>query len=70
MAPTVAMKVFAVVMTSSPGPTPSAFSDNFIASVPELTPSANSDPINEANRASNSFTGCPSVRSPDGKKTP
>ena len=37
---TVATHVFAAVITSSPGPTPSARSASSIASVPELTPTA------------------------------
>ena len=40
IAPTVAIKVFAVVITSSPGTTPFALKASFIASVPELTPIA------------------------------
>ena len=37
---TVATHVLAAVITSSPGPTPSARSASAIASVPELTPTA------------------------------
>ena len=66
MAPTVAMKVLAVVMTSSPGPTPSAFRPSLMASVPELTPIAWRVPIIAANFCSNSRTGLPSVKSPVG----
>jgi len=40
IAPTVAMKVLAAVMTSSPCPTPTALSGSFSASVPEPTPMA------------------------------
>ena len=47
IAPTVATKVLAAVITSSPLPI-FAFKDNFIASVPELTPIANLVPINFA----------------------
>ena len=40
MASAVAKKVFDVVMTSSPGPIPSAMNTNQSASVPEFTPTA------------------------------
>ena len=45
---TVATKVFAAVITSSPGFKLTAFKDNFNASVPELTPIAYFAPINLA----------------------
>ncbi len=60
------MKVLAVVITSSPGPTPSAFSPSLIASVPEFTPIEWRVPIMAANFSSNSRTGLPSVKSPVG----
>ena len=64
IAPTVATKVFAAVITSSPKPIPLAFNASLIASVPELTPIACFDPINCANFCSNSVKGFPSVKSP------
>ena len=66
MAPTVAMKVFAVVITSSPGPTPTALSESLSASVPEFTPMAWRVPIIPAKFCSNSRTGLPRVKSPVG----
>ncbi len=44
MASDVAMKLFATVMTSSPGPTPSAFRAMNSASVPFATPTHRSTP--------------------------
>ena len=64
IAPTVATKVLAAVITSSPLPIFKAFKDNFIASVPELTPIANLVPINFAKFFSNCCRGFPSVKSP------
>ena len=64
IAPTVATKVFAAVITSSPLPTPRAFRDNLIASVPEFTPTANLLPINLENLFSNFKRGFPKVKSP------
>ena len=46
--PAVAKKVKLGQSTSSPGPMPSAISARRIASVPELTPSANRAPVNSA----------------------
>ena len=40
IAPTVATKVFAAVITSSPFLIPRVFKESLIASVPELTPTA------------------------------
>ena len=45
IAPTVATKVLAAVITSSPLETPFAFKESLIASVPELTPMAYFVPI-------------------------
>src|SRR5262245_11593961 len=64
IAPTVAMNVLAAVMTSSPGPTPRAFNARRRPSVPDPTPNANCTPTAFANRASNSPTALPSVKSP------
>ena len=64
IAPTVATKVFAVVITSSPAFIPRTFKLSFIASVPELTPTANFVPISFANLFSNSINGLPKVKSP------
>ena len=49
IAPTVATKVFAAVITSSPGLIPIVFKLSFIASVPEFTPTAYFVPIKFAN---------------------
>ena len=43
---------------------PKHFNDNFIASVPEFTPTAYLVPINLANDLSNFCKGFPSVKSP------
>ena len=64
IAPTVATKVLAAVITSSPCPTPSAFSDNLMASVPLLTPTAYFVPINSAKDFSNFLSSSPNVKSP------
>jgi hypothetical protein len=64
IAPTVATKVLEVVITSSPCPTPSARSDNLIASVPLFTPTANLVPINSAKDFSNFSNSLPKVKSP------
>ena len=64
IAPTVATKVFAAVMTSSPTPTPSARSAIFIASVPLFTPIACLVPIKDEKLSSNSYNGLPRVKSP------
>ena len=53
IAPTVATKVFAAVITSSPGLIPITFKLSFIASVPEFTPTAYLEPIKLANFFSN-----------------
>ena len=45
IAPTVATKVFAAVITSSPSLIPITLRDNFNASVPEFTPTAYLVPI-------------------------
>ena len=55
IAPTVATKVFAAVITSSPGKIPIDFRDNLSASVPELTPTAYLVPISFAKFFSNFF---------------
>jgi hypothetical protein len=60
------MKVLAAVITSSPQVTSQARRPSFSASVPEPTPIACSTPIREAKRLSNSATGLPSVKSPEG----
>ena len=65
IAPTVATKVFAAVMTSSPFLIPKVFKLNFIASVPEFTPTAYFVPMSFANFFSNSKKGFPRVKSPD-----
>ena len=64
IAPAVATKVLAAVITSSPGPTFKTFKESFIASVPELTPTANLVPIKFANLFSNDFNSFPNVKSP------
>ena len=64
IAPTVATKVLAAVITSSPCPTPNARKDNLIASVPELTPIANLVPIKFAKLFSNLSNSFPRVKSP------
>ena len=64
MAPIVATKVLAAVITSSPRLTPSAFKDIFIASVPEFTPNAYLEPIIFENFFSNISNSFPNVKSP------
>jgi hypothetical protein len=64
IAPIVATKVLAAVITSSPCFTPKTFKLNFIASVPELTPIAYLDPINFAKFFSKVCNGFPKVKSP------
>ncbi len=57
----VAMKVLTGTNTSSPGPTSAASSASLTASVPELTPTAWSQPQKAAKAASNSLSSGPSV---------
>ena len=64
IAPTVATKVFAAVIISSPCLIPSVFRLSLIASVPEFTPTAYLVPINLENFFSNSCNGFPKVKSP------
>ena len=64
---TVEQKVIGVVMTSSPGPTPSAASPTNMASVAELTASAAGAPMNAANSCSNRLTFGPVVIQSDRK---
>ena len=64
IAPTVATKVFAAVITSSPGFIPITFQLSFIASVPEFTPTAYYVPISFANFFSNFVSSLPRVKSP------
>ena len=64
IAPTVATKVLAVVITSSFAFMLRHLRDNLIASVPELTPTAYLDPIKLAKFFSNSLSGLPKVKSP------
>ena len=64
MAPTVATKVFAAVITSSPGLIPNALREILIASVPLPTPTAYFVSNNSAKDFSNSRNGCPRVKSP------
>ena len=64
IAPTVATKVLAAVITSSPFLIFKAFKDNLIASVPEFTPTAYLEPINFANFVSKIFSSLPKVKSP------
>src|SRR5579864_2637302 len=65
IAPTVAINVFGVVITSSPGPTPSRRRGKLRASVPVPTPTACGMPLSSAKRRSNCSTAAPSVNSPD-----
>ena len=69
IAPTVATKVLAAVITSSPGLIFKTFKLNFIASVPEFTPTAYFVPISFANFFSNSCNGLPKVKSPVSTKS-
>ena len=62
--PTVATKVLAAVITSSPCLTPTALSEILIASVPELTPTAYFVHINYANLFSKIVNSLPKVKSP------
>ena len=64
IAPTVATNVLAAVITSSPGFISRTFKLNFIASVPELTPTAYFVPIKLANFFSNIVNSFPKVKSP------
>ncbi|MPN47156.1 hypothetical protein SDC9_194756 [bioreactor metagenome] len=57
-----AKKVYGVVITSSPGPTPNAFSISIIASVPLATPNACLTPVNSAASFSNPFTLGPMIK--------
>src|SRR5688500_8808311 len=61
IAPAEAMNEFGAVMTSSPGPMPSALKIRISASVPEFTPIAWRAPQSAAKRFSNSSTAGPSV---------
>jgi len=60
----VATNVLEAVIISSPGFIPIDLRDNFIASVPELTPTAYFDPISLANFLSNISSSLPYVKSP------
>src|SRR5688572_1129565 len=61
----VAGHVIGVVITSSPGPTPSASSDRCIAAVPEVTARACFAPTYSANRRSSSAAFGPVVSQPE-----
>ncbi len=61
MAPAVATKLLGTVITSSPGPTPSALRAKKSASVPEFRPTAWAVPQARAKRASNAATWGPST---------
>ena len=63
--PADAKKLNGLVMTSSPGPTPSAISATKSASVPEETPSACRTPIRSANAFSNWVLTAPRMNRPD-----
>ena len=65
IAPTVATKVFAAVMTSSPFLIPKVFKLNLIASVPEFTPTAYFVPISFANFFQILKEAYQEVKSPD-----
>ena len=64
IAPTVAMKVLGVVITSSPGPIPRAFMETYNASVPLPTPTAYFVPHFLATYFSNSATSGPRIKRP------
>ena len=61
---TVALKVCATVMTSSPGPSPRPSNRHISATVPLLTAIACFDPMNAANRSSSSATRRPPASIP------
>src|SRR6266508_2744742 len=63
-ASTEAVKVWATVTTSSPGPTPSAASARWTAAVPEATPTARLVPQNPAKAASKAATSGPMMKRP------
>ncbi|MNI60728.1 hypothetical protein D3C73_1159600 [compost metagenome] len=69
IAPTVATNVFAQVMTSSPGPIPSARSARIKASVPELREIALAPLQRSDIHASNFATSSPSTKSPVARST-
>src|SRR5579864_6398829 len=60
--PAVAKKEYAVVITSSPGPTPAAIKAARRASVPEETPTANFEPQNFAISSSRAWTSGPRMK--------
>ena len=60
--PAVAINVWAVVMTSSPGPTPTASSARCNAAVPEPTPTAPFAPTLAANACSKPATSLPRMK--------
>ena len=62
IASAVAMNVWAVVITSSPGPMPSARRESSSAAVPELTPTAPAAPTCWAQAASNARTSSPRMK--------
>ena len=62
---TVAQNVSGVVITSSPGPMPSAASATCIAALPEFTPSACCAPVYSRNAFSNAAVRGPVVVQPD-----
>src|SRR5205809_727456 len=62
MVATVAMNVFAAVMTSSPDPTPSASSVSASAAVPDDTPTAPATPQYLANQRSKASVSSPPMK--------
>jgi hypothetical protein len=65
--PAEAKKVKGLVITSSPGPTPSAIRATSSASVPEETPMACADPTSAAKARSNSSLAGPITNRPVAK---
>ena len=60
-----AVKVWATVATSSPGPTPRAARARWMAAVPDATPTARRTPQTLAKSASNAATSGPRMNPPD-----